>query len=193
MCGARAILPRGLSNSPPLLVVDGDSLAHRAFHALPSSIRRAEGRPGNMIVGFTNMLIRLWEAEEPRAVLVGWDTLEVPTYRHQAFEGYQAGRVFDPELLEQLGMLPELVSALGFATAKAPGYAADDFLAAAVASEEERGGSAVVATSDRDAFQLVSDRCVVLRPVRGVSVLERVGPERVRELYGVDPEQVPDL
>jgi DNA polymerase I len=182
-----------VSTEAPLLVVDGDSLAHRAFHALPSSIRRAEGRPGNTIVGFANMLVRLWEAEEPRAVLVGWDTLEVPTYRHEAFAGYQSGREFDPELLEQLAMLPELVTALGFAVAKAPGYEADDFLAAAAAAEEKRGGSAVVATSDRDAFQLVSERSVVLRPVRGVSVLERVGPERVRELYGVDPEQVPDF
>ena len=177
----------------PLLVVDGDSLAHRAFHALPSSIRRAEGRPGNTIVGFTNMLVRLWEAEQPRAVLVGWDTLEVPTYRHEAFEGYQAGRFFDPELLEQLAMLPEVVAALGFANAKAPGYEADDFLAAAAAAGQKRGGSVVVATSDRDAFQLVSDRCTVLRPIRGVSVLERVDPNRVRELYGVEPEQVPDF
>jgi DNA polymerase-1 len=139
------------------------------------------------------MLVRLWEAEEPRAVLVGWDTLEVPTYRHEAFEGYQAGREFDPELLEQLGMLPELVDALGFAVAKAPGYEADDFLAAAVAAEEAADGTAVVATSDRDAFQLASEHTAVLRPIRGVSVLERVGPERVRELYGVDPEQVPDF
>jgi DNA polymerase I len=177
----------------PLLVVDGDSLAHRAFHALPSSIRRAEGRPGNTIVGFTNMLVRLWEAEQPRAVLVGWDTLEVPTYRHEAFESYQAGRYFDPELLEQLAMLPEVVEALGFANAKAPGYEADDFLAAAAVAGQKRGGTVVVATSDRDAFQLVSDRCTVLRPIRGVSVLERVDPERVRELYGVDPEQVPDF
>jgi DNA polymerase I len=182
-----------VAETRPLLVVDGDSLAHRAYHALPSSIRRAEGRPGNALVGFTNMLVRLWEAEEPRAVLVGWDTLEVPTYRHDAFAGYQAGREFDPELLEQLDMLPALVAALGFAVAKAPGYEADDFLAAAVVAEEAAGGTTVVATSDRDAFQLVSDRSVVLRPVRGVSVLERVGPERVRELYGVDPEQVPDF
>ena len=126
-------------------------------------------------------------------MLVGWDTLEVPTYRHEAFEGYQAGREFDPELLEQLSMLPELVKALGFAFAKAAGYEADDFLAAAAVDEQKRGGSAVIATSDRDAFQLVNERCTVLRPVRGVSVLERVGPERVRELYGVDPEQVPDF
>src|ERR671916_654436 len=165
-----------MTDTAPLLVVDGDSFAHRAYHALPSSIRRAEGRPGNTIVGFANMLLRLWEAEEPRAVLVGWDTLEVPTYRHQAFEGYQAGRVFDPELLEQLSMLPELVMALGFAAAKAPGYEADDFLAAAVAAEEARGGTCVVASGDRDAYQLASERTTILYPTRGVSELARIGP-----------------
>ena len=98
--------------SRPLLVVDGDSFAHRAYHGLPKSIRL------NAVVGFTNMLVRLWESEEPRAVFVGWDTLTVPTYRHEALEGYQSGRVFDKSLLEQLDMLPELVRSLGFAAAK---------------------------------------------------------------------------
>jgi DNA polymerase-1 len=139
------------------------------------------------------MLIRLWEMEEPRAVFVGWDTLTVPTYRHEAFSGYQAGRVFDQSLLEQLDMLPELVNTLGFAAAKEPGYEADDFLAAAVQSEETQGGRAVVVTSDRDSFQLVSDQTTVITPVRGVSELARIGPAEVRERYGVEPEQVPDF
>jgi DNA polymerase-1 len=174
---------------PPLLVIDGDSLAHRAYHALPKTIRRAEKRPAGAIVGFANMLQRLWEAEQPRAVLVGWDTLGVPTYRNEAFAGYQSGRVFDAELLEQLDLLPELVRAFGFATAKAPGYEADDFLGAAVA----RGEPTVVVTSDRDAFQLASENVTILQPVRGVSQLTRVGPAEVRERYGVEPAQVPDL
>jgi DNA polymerase I len=169
------------------MVVDGDSLAHRAYHALPKKIKH------NAIVGFTNMITRLWEMEEPRAVVVGWDTLTVPTYRHEAFAGYQAGREFDDALLEQLDMLPELVRAMGFAAAKGDGYEADDFLAAAVRSEEKRGGRSVVITSDRDSFQLVSDRTTVITPVRGVSELARIGPEEVRERYGVEPEQVPDF
>ena len=177
----------------PLLAVDGDSFAHRAYHALPKSIRRAEGRPGGAIVGFTNMLLRLWEAEQPRAVLVGWDTLEVPTYRHEAFADYQSGRHFDDELLEQLALLPELVRRLGFAAAKEPGYEADDFLAAAVRAEEKRGGRTLVATSDRDAFQLAGERTTILMPVRGITELSRVGREEVRERYGVEPEQVPDF
>jgi DNA polymerase-1 len=177
----------------PLLIIDGDSLAHRAYHALPKTIRRAEGKPSNAIVGFTNFLLGLWDSEQPRAVLVGWDTLEVPTYRHEAFESYQGGREFDDELLEQLAMLPQLVDAFGFASAKAPGYEADDFLAAAVAAEEKRRGTAVVATSDRDSFQLASERTTILQPVRGVSELTRIGPAEVRDRYGVEPSQVVDF
>jgi DNA polymerase-1 len=177
----------------PLLVVDGDSFAHRAYHALPKSIRRADDRPAGAVVGFANMLLRLWDAEQPRAVLVAWDTLEVPTYRHEAFDGYQAGREFDEELLEQLGLLPELVTGLGFAYAKAPGYEADDFLAAAAHSESARGRETLVATSDRDAFQLVDERTTVLQPARGVTEIARIGPAEVRERYGVEPAQVPDF
>src|SRR3989440_1190226 len=177
----------------PLLVIDGDSLAHRGYHALPKTFRRAERRPGNALLGFSNFLLRLWDSEQPRAVLVGWDSLEHPTYRHELFAGYQAGREFDDDLLEQLDLLPEIVRAFGFVAAKGAGYEADDFLAAAVAQEEERRGTAVVATSDRDSFQLASDRTTILQPIRGVSELARIGPAEVRERYGVEPEQVPDF
>jgi 5'-3' exonuclease len=177
----------------PLLVIDGDSLTHRAYHALPKSFRRAEGKPGNALLGFSNFLMRLWQTEEPRAVLVGWDSLDSPTYRHELFAGYQGGREFDDDLLEQLDLMPDLVRAFGFAAAKAPGFEADDFLAAAVRHEEERDGLAVVATSDRDSFQLASDRTTILQPIRGVSELARVGPAEVRDRYGVEPEQVPDF
>jgi len=177
----------------PLLVVDGDSFAHRAYHALPKSIKSAHGRPAGALTGFTNFLLRLWESEQPRAILVAWDTLTVPTYRHEALDSYQSGRHFDPELLEQLDLLPELVAACGFACAKAPGYEADDFLGAVVTAEEARGGRVLVATSDRDSFQLVSELTTILQPVRGVSELARIGPEEVRERYGVEPTQVPDF
>jgi DNA polymerase-1 len=177
----------------PLLAIDGDSLAHRAYHALPKSMKSAKGRPSGALVGFANFLLRLWQAEEPRAVVVGWDTLGVPTYRSEAFPSYQSGRVFDDALVEQLDLLPRLVTALGFCAAKGAGYEADDFLAAAVAQEEARKGLTLVATSDRDAYQLVSERTTVLQPVKGVSELARVGPAEVRERYGVEPSQVPDF
>src|SRR3954463_11805337 len=100
-----------MSSSPPrpLLVVDGDSLAHRAYHALPKSFRRAEGRPGNALLGFSNFITRLWESERPRAVLVGWVSLAPPAPRRGLLEPYQSGREFDADLLEQLDLLPELV------------------------------------------------------------------------------------
>jgi DNA polymerase I len=176
----------------PLLAVDGDSFAHRAYHALPKTILGRGGRPAGAILGFANMLLRLYRDEEPRAVLVGWDTLEAPTYRHQTFAAYQSGREFDDALIDQLDVLPEFVAACGFANAKAAGYEADDFIASAATAEERRGGTALVASGDRDTFQLASGRITILYPVRGVG-LARIGPAEVRERYGVEPRQVPDF
>jgi DNA polymerase-1 len=159
---------------------------------LPKSIRRRDGGGGGAIVGFANFLVRFYAQEEPRAVLVGWDTLDAPTYRHQALPGYQSGREFDAELLDQLDILPLFVAACGFAAAKAAGCEADDFLAAAVAHEEKRGGTVIVASGDRDAFQLASEKTVILQPVRAGEIA-RIGPAEVRDRYGVDPGQVPDF
>ena len=176
----------------PLLIIDGDSFAHRAYHALPKTIRRDGNKPAGAILGFANFLLRFYESENPRAVLVGWDTLDEPTYRHDALETYQAGRVFDDELVEQLDILPKFVAACGFASAKAPGYEADDFLAAAVAREERLGGTCIVASGDRDSYQLASKRTTIVQPIRA-GELARIGPAEVRERYGVDPAQVPDF
>jgi 5'-3' exonuclease len=139
------------------------------------------------------MLLRLWQAERPRAVVVGWDTVGTPTYRNDVLAGYQSGRDFDPEILEQLDLLPALLASTGIVCGKAAGYEADDFLAAAVAQEEARGGLTLVATSDRDAFQLASPSTTILQPTRGVSEMARIGPDEVRERYGVDPAQVVDF
>jgi DNA polymerase-1 len=176
----------------PLLVIDGDSFAHRSYHALPKSIRRSGDRGGGAIVGFANFLLRLYESERPRAVIVGWDTLGAPTYRQRLLPAYQGGRQFDEELVDQLDILPQFVTACGFAYAKAPGYEADDFLAAAVAEEERRGGRALVASGDRDAFQLASASTTILHPLRA-GEMARIGPQEVRERYGVEPSQVPDF
>ena len=148
----------------PLLVIDGNSFAHRSYHALPKTILGRGRKPAGAILGFANMLLRLYREEQPRAVLVAWDTLEVPTYRHERFPAYQSGREFDDALLEQLEVLPEFVAACGFQNAKAPGFEADDFLAAAAAKEEKRGGTVLVASGDRDTFQLASDRTTIFIP-----------------------------
>jgi len=178
--------------SRPLLVIDGDSFAHRSYHALPKTILRRGRKPASAILGFANFLLRLYRAEQPRAVLVAWDTLEEPTYRHEQFPAYQSGREFDDALLEQLDILPQFVAACGFANAKSPGYEADDFLAAAVAREEKRGRETLVASGDRDTFQLASERTTILYPLRA-GEMARIGPPEVRERYGVDPKQVPDF
>jgi len=177
----------------PLLVVDGDSFAHRSYHALPKSVRRADGGPAGLLTGIGNLFVRLWEEERPRAVVVCWDTLTVPTYRHLELPAYQGGREFDADLLEQLDLAPSLAEAYGFAVAKGDGYEADDFVAASVAHEEARGGTALVASGDRDMFQLVTERTTVLQPQKGGGALARIGPAEVRERYGVEPAQVPDF
>jgi DNA polymerase I len=186
------IMAKTSAPSRPLLIIDGDSFAHRAYHALPKTIRRSDGGGGGAIVGFANYLLRLYENEQPRAVLVGWDTLDQPTYRHTAFPAYQSGRQFDAELVDQLDLLPRFVTACGFTAAKQAGYEADDFLAAAVAAEERRGGTALVASGDRDMYQLASERTTILSPVRGAE-MARIGPMEVLARYGVRPSQVPDF
>jgi DNA polymerase-1 len=120
----------------PLLVIDGDSFAHRSYHALPKTIRRKGNKGGGAIVGFANFLLRLYEAERPRSVLVGWDTLDEPTYRNVALESYQTGREFDDELVDQLDILPEFVGACGFAS------------------------------GDRDAYQLASTKTTIVQPLK---------------------------
>ena len=173
-------------------MIDGDLFAHRAYHALPKTIMRRGRKPAGAILGFANYLLRFYQTERPRAVLVGWDTLTASTYRHEGFAAYQSGREFDEAIVEQLDVIPQFVTACGFANAKGAGYEADDFLAAAATAEERRGGTVVVASGDRDSFQLASDATTILYPVRGGEPA-RIGPKEVQERYGVDPRQVPDF
>jgi DNA polymerase-1 len=182
------------STERPLLIIDGDNLAHRAYHSMPKSLRSADGRrPINAIVGWTNMLVTLWEHEQPRSIYVAWDTLGVDTYRHKLWPTYQGGRVFDRAIITQLDLLPALAAAFGFGVGKRAGYEADDFMAGAAIAETKRGGHSLLLTTDRDAYQLVSDSVMVLAPRAGVRDLMRIGPAQVVERMGVLPEQVPDF
>lgn len=176
----------------PLLVIDGDSFAHRAYHGLPKTIRRKGDRAGGAIVGFANYLLRLWQEEQPRAVVVGWDTLAEPNWRALEFPDYQGGREYDDDIVEQLDILPEFVAACGFLNGKSGRFEADDFLATAAAAEVADGGTALVASGDRDAFQLASDSVTILHPVK-MGEIARIGPVQVRERYDVEPAQVPDF
>jgi DNA polymerase I len=176
-----------------LLIVDGDNLAHRAYHSIPKTVRGADDRPLNAIVGFFGMLSRVWVDERPRAVFVAWDTPEIETYRHRLWPTYQSGRTFDPEILDQLNALPEICSEFRFGVGKAAGYEADDVMASAMRIEVAAGGTCLLFTSDKDAYQLVSDSVTVLSPRRGATAMDRIGPLEVVQRLGVLPEQVPDF
>ena len=140
--------------------IDGDSLAHRAYHALPKSIRGAGGRPANALVGFANFLLRLWDAERrARCSSAGTRSTRRPTATRRS-PAYQSGREFDDELLEQLDVLPGLVADVGLRVAKAPGYEADDFLAAARGERRGRGRrSSRRRTATRSSSCRSDDRC----------------------------------
>jgi DNA polymerase-1 len=169
----------------PLLIVDGDNLAHRAYHSTPKTIAH------NAIVGFFGMLMRVIQEEQPRGVFVAFDTLGVDTYRSKLWPAYQGGRVFDKEIVEQLNMLPDICREFGLGVGKASGYEADDLIASAVLAEVAQGGSCLVLTTDKDSYQLVSDCVTVLSPKKGTRELDRIGPHEVVERFGVLPEQVP--
>jgi DNA polymerase-1 len=172
---------------PPLLIVDGDNLAHRAYHSTPKTIER------NAVVGFLSMLHRIAQEEQPMAIFVAWDTLGVKTYRDELWPSYQGGRVFEASLVHQLNLLPDVCRAFGFGVGKQAGYEADDLMATAARLESERGGQALLLTTDRDAYQLVNENITVLAPKRGTRVLDRIGPHEVVERLGILPEQVPDF
>jgi DNA polymerase-1 len=138
------------------------------------------------------MVLYLWDSEQPRAIFTAWDTLGVETYRHKLWPTYQGGRVFDAAIIEQLDLLPSVADAFGFGVGKKAGYEADDFMAAAAIAETRRGGQSLLLTTDRDAYQLVSDTVTVLAPRAGVRDLMRIGPQEVVNRLGVLPEQVPD-
>jgi DNA polymerase-1 len=176
----------------PLLVIDGDSLGHRAYHAMPP-VQDDQGRPSGLLLGFANVLLSTVDWLHPRAVLLALDSRE-QSYRHELLPGYQGQRdPFPLDLTEQLDTLPELADAFGFASAKVSPFEADDLLASGVEAELARDGRAVVMTSDRDAYQLVGERSTVLVPSRAGKPPELVDIAGVHDRYGIAPEQVPDL
>ena len=144
----------------------------------------------NAMVGFINMLSNICVKERPRAVFVAWDTLGVETYRNKLWPPYQGGRVFEPDIVRQLGEMPGLCEAFGFGVGKSDGYEADDLIASAVSQEVADGGECLVYTTDKDAYQLVSDKVTVLSPKKGSPDPDRIDREEVFRRFGVAPEQV---
>ena len=179
-------------DSGDLFLIDGNSLAYRAFFALPESIATSDGRPTNAIYGFASMMVKVLTDFHPRAVAVAWDA--GMSGREKIYEPYKAQRSSRPDLLkEQWPHLAPLSDAFGFANVRVDGWEADDVIATMVRQAREREIPVMVVTGDRDAYQLVSDGVRVMSTSRGVTDTKIYDREAVVERYGVAPELVPDL
>jgi DNA polymerase-1 len=180
--------------SKRLLLIDGHSMAYRAFYALPAeNFTTASGQHTNAIYGFATMLLSLLSSEKPTHVAVAFDVSR-KTFRSEIFPEYKANRAKTPdEFRSQMSYLHELVKAFGITQFEVEGYEADDILATITKRAEKEGAEVFICTGDRDSFQLVNDKTTVLYPKRGVSDLARMTPDAVQEKYGMSPAQYPDF
>src|SRR5215813_1876365 len=177
-----------------LLLVDGHSLAYRAFHALPAeNFSTTTGQPTNAVYGFTAMLINVLRDEKPTHLAVAFDRGE-PTFRHEQYVEYKANRRETPEdFRSQLSLIFEVIDALGIRRLSAPGYEADDLIATLATQAAAEGMDVLIVTGDRDVLQLVSDRVTVLMTRLGITEMTRFTPATVTEKYGLTPAQYPDF
>lgn len=172
------------------VIVDGHSLMYRAFHALP--LMDADGVYTNAVHGFLSMLLRVFREQRPQYCAVAFDD-HTPTFRHEGYEAYKAGRSPMPdELRPQFPLIQELLSAMGIGVVILPRWEADDVLGTISRQANERGIEALLLTGDRDALQLVSDDTKMLFTRKGISETILFDPKGVKEYFGVSPEQVPD-
>jgi DNA polymerase-1 len=175
-----------------LFLVDGNNLAYRAFFALPEELQTTEGQPTNALLGFTNMLFKLLSDYRPRGVAVAWDTR--PVHRTEISAEYKAERRPMPDLLrEQFPHFRPIVEAFGYLNLEFEGWEADDVIATLATAADDAGLKTCVVSTDRDAFQLVSENVCLMMTPRGVADVHVYTPERVEARYGVRPEQVPDF
>ncbi|MEU8123715.1 DNA polymerase I [Spirillospora sp. NPDC049024] len=183
-----------MTDRPRLLLLDGHSLAYRAFYALPvENFSTASGQPTNVVYGFANMLANVLRDERPTHAAVAFDVSR-QTFRTEAFPDYKATRARSPgEFGSQLPILDRLLAAMSVPVLRAPGYEADDVIATLAAAAEAGGMDVLIVTGDRDVLQLVSDRVTVLYYYRTASEMIRYTPGAVRERYGLTPAQYPDF
>ena len=182
-----------MADKPPeLFLIDGNSLAYRAFFALPESIATADGRPTNAIYGLASMLVKIIDEHHPGGVVVAWDA--GMSGREVTYDLYKAQRSSRPDLLrEQWPHLMPLVAAFGYTNVKVEGFEADDVIATLAVRAREEGIPVMVVTGDRDAYQLVGDGIRVMSTTKGISETKIYDSEAVLERYGVPPERVTDL
>jgi len=181
-------------NPGRLLLLDGHSLAYRAFFALPAeNFSTTTGQPTNAVYGFTAMLINVLRDEQPTHLAVAFDRSE-PTFRHEQYVEYKANRRETPEdFRSQLSLIFEVLDALGIARLSAPGYEADDVIATLATRAENEGMDVLIVTGDRDVLQLVDDHVTALLTRRGITEMSRFTPAAVEEKYGLTPQQYPDF
>ena len=179
---------------PTLLLLDGHSLAYRAFYALPvENFATTTGQPTNAVFGFTSMLINLLRDEEPTHLAVAFDVSR-QTFRSETYADYKAGRSETPaDFRGQVTLIREVLEALRIPAMMVEGYEADDVIATVAKSATAAGMDVLICTGDRDCLQLVDDHVTVLYPKRGVSEMTRFTPEEVQAKYGLSPEQYPDF
>ncbi|MEI8222160.1 MAG: DNA polymerase I [Actinomycetes bacterium] len=177
-----------------LLLVDGHSLAYRAFYALPvENFGTSSGQPTNAIYGFSSMLLNLIRDEEPTHIAVAFDVSR-KTFRSEKFPEYKAQRAKTPdEFRSQMDYLYQMVTALGIRTFAIEGFEADDVIATFAKEAESEEFEVLISTGDRDSFQLISERITVLYPRKGMSDLARMTPDAVKEKYGLTPSQYHDF
>ncbi|NKZ05126.1 DNA polymerase I [Actinomadura latina] len=177
-----------------LLLLDGHSLAYRAFFALPvENFSTTDGQPTNAVYGFTSMLINVLRDEQPTHIAVAFDRSE-PTFRHEQYVEYKAGRQKTPdEFRSQVSLIFEVLDALRIPRLSVAGFEADDIIATLSVQATAAGLDTLIVTGDRDAFQLVDEHVTILYPVRGVSELARMDPAAVEAKYGVPPERYREL
>ncbi len=177
----------------PLLCADTPHLLYRAFFGLPDSIKGADGRPANALLGSVNQTLWCVEHFAPRAVVMCFGA-EAATYRTDAYPPYHAHRPEMPDdLAHQWALAPDLYRALGWTVVDSAELEADDLMGTLAAMEEEAGGTALILSGDRDMFQCVTDKVHVLLQQRGREGPEELDPAAVEARYGVTPAQVPDF
>ena len=175
-----------------IAVIDGNSLMHRAFHAVPPTMNAPDGTPTNAVFGFMAMLLKFMDGEHPDAIVCAFDAGR-PEFRMKAIEGYKAQRPpMDPDLKAQFPLIEKLLEAMDVPVVRIDGWEGDDILGTIAARDEALGYETLLVTGDKDAYQLASDLTRIVTTKKGVTDIAIYGPDEVKERYGVTPEQVPD-
>lgn len=176
-----------------IAIIDGNSLMHRAYHAVPPTMNAPDGTPTNAVFGFMSMLLKFIEVAEPNGIICAFDTGR-PAFRMEALERYKAQRPpMDNELRVQFPLMEEILESMNIPVVKVEGWEGDDILGTIAAKDEDLGYETLLVTGDKDAYQLATDKTKIVTTKKGISDIAIYGPAEVEERYGITPAQVPDF